>query len=330
MKAFAHLAVVMLLAVGVTPKLMAQKPPAKAAEKKPAEVAKEYEPQVKQLKDKDAKLRAKAAEELGTKGETAASTATALCDAIMDKSPKVAQAALVALETVRPDLYKPISKMVLDSSPINQFQAIADLGVMEEKALPAKNLLLARMRVEAVAKRERVADIGGPGISVLARTPPLDVVLDSLAQIDFNEPEVVKTLKALAGPANTEAVRRLNSIDRLMLWATDDEKRQKEILPLIGAGIQNNNMVIPCVEKLATYGGLSKDYLPALKKLKLSNSAAVRDAASKAVEVIEGKYPFASRPCDAGGCGLHSTPTLREVCDGRTVGRPADPCRRGC
>ena len=35
------------------------------------------------------------------------------------------------------------------------------------------------------------------------------------------------------------------------------------------------------------YGKLSRDLLPALRQLKLSNTAAVREAATKAVEQIE-------------------------------------------
>lgn len=260
----------------------AQKPGEKAkGEGKPAEVVdKEFEPLVKLLKDKDAKVRTKAAEDIGTKGEAASSTATALCDALLDKSPKVAQAALISLEKVRPELYKHVSTVVLDSSRVKQFEAIGAIGAMADKALPAKNLLLAKLRVEVV----RDAPIRDAERTTFASA--VDVLLDSLKQIDADEPEVVKLLRAMAAAPNQEA-RRLNSIDRLVAWAGEDEERRKAVLPLIGAGLQSKGLLVPCVERLGKYGELSKGYLPAVKKLKLSSDQAVREAATTAVDAIE-------------------------------------------
>jgi HEAT repeat protein len=61
-----------------------------------------------QLRSKDAGVRIRAVQALGEKGDDAKPAVRALCSATLDTSAKVKQAALEALEKVRPDLYKPL------------------------------------------------------------------------------------------------------------------------------------------------------------------------------------------------------------------------------
>src|SRR5688572_21635593 len=67
---------------------------------------------VKKLKDTKAKVRLEAIEDISKMGEEAAAAAKPLCDAMLDRSPQVAVAALKAIENVRPDLYKPLSAVI--------------------------------------------------------------------------------------------------------------------------------------------------------------------------------------------------------------------------
>lgn len=246
-------------------------------------VDKEYLPFVKLLKDKDAKVRLKATVDLGEKGGAAASTATALCDAIMDTSPRVGEAALVALEKVRPDLYAHVSRMILDKDRPKQFQAIAGLGLLGEKALPTKNLLLARLRMETVKMMPIVP------YSAERHDAAVVALLSSIRQIDDENTECHKVEKVLASVTNKDPQSRLDAIDRLIQWAGDAEVRRKEILPLIGNLLSDNALLVAGIDRLASYGNLSKGYLPTLKKLKLAPAEVVRIAANKAVDAIEGK-----------------------------------------
>lgn len=268
-----------------------QKPP---ADPKPEEaVDKEYLPLVKQLKDKDAKVRLKAAVEISEKGEAAASTATALCDAIMDISPRVAEAALVSMEKIRPDLYRHLSPMILDKDRYKQFQAIAGLGLLGEKAMPAKKLLLNRLRTETVTLQS-IGDRFGTSTQVGGVDPrrhdsAVLVIMSAIEQMDPDNADVHKVRKSLASAGNKVDASRLEAIDSLIRWAGDDEKRRKEVLPIIGAAMQDQQLLIPAINRLGAYEGLSKAYLPTLKKLKLASDEATRVAATKAVDAIEGK-----------------------------------------
>jgi len=287
-----RLAIPLLLALTTTI-AFAQKP----ADTKPEEVDKEYLPLVKQLKERDAKVRAKAATELGEKGEAAASTATALCDAIMDTSPRVTQAALVALEKVRPDLYKYLSVIVLDKSRTRRFEAIAELGGIAEKATPTKKILLAQLRAESVTLKPiwdlyssdtpRVGQISG--INIQRSDSAILVLLSVVEQIDADNADAHKVRKTLAGVGNKLPESRLEAIDALMRWAGEDEMRRKEVLPIIGSTLNDNSLLLAGIPRLASYGKLSKGYLPTLKKLKLAAAEVVREAATRAVDAIEEK-----------------------------------------
>ncbi len=264
-----------------------QKPPADA---KPEEVEKEYLALVTQLKDKDVKVRLKAAVDLGGKGEAAASTATALCDAILDTSPRVGEAALVALEKVRADLYKQVSVVILDKDRGRQFQAVAELGALADKALPAKKLLLSRLKAETVTLK-CIDDFGRPigGVSTRRQDSAVLVLMSALEQIDPDNADAHKVRKLLAGVGNNISESRLDAIDALIRWAGEDEVRRKEILPLIGQTLTDNELLIAGINRLAAYGKLSKQYLPTLKKLKLAGAEVVRDAALRAVDAIDDK-----------------------------------------
>ena len=271
------------------PSASGQKPPAKSgAESSPEEVVdKEYQPLVSQLKSKDVKVRLKAATELGGKGEAAASAATAVCNAILDASPKVSEAALVALEKIRPDLYQPVSQMILDSNRTKQFEAIAALGRKAEKAAPAKNVLLNRLRVETAIMKPIDQD------EFLQRKQRKDsavvALLLALQSIAPDAPECLKVWKLLAGAGNADGVSRVNAMDALISWAGEDDSRRKEILPYVASGLNLETLAVQSINRLAAYETLSKAYLPTLKKLKLSPNEAVRAAATRAVDAIENK-----------------------------------------
>ena len=162
----------------------------------------EIEKLIKDMKNKDVKVRLKAADALRAKGEEAAPASKALCDALIDLSPKVNIAALEALEKVRPDLYKPLSTMLLDGTRPKQLEAVKELGLMGEKALPVTNVLLTRLRKELAGRTNRYRY----GLSEFELA-----YFTTIKLIKPNDPDTIKLYKSMASGANQDALRPLAS-----------------------------------------------------------------------------------------------------------------------
>jgi len=242
----------------------------------------ELEKLAKDLRHKDVKVRLKAVKSLAEKGEDAAPVAGPLCDALMDRSPQVAVAALEALEKVRPDLYKHVSTLVLDKDPYKQLEAIRELGLMGEKANPVSNLLLARLRT-VLATRFNFND----GLSAVGLSPVERAYFTAIRQIKPDDVETIKLFKVMAGVTNRDSYARLEAIRFLNDWAGDDAARRKELLPLLKAGLDDPVCQVECIKISGSYGSLAKDFAPLLRKLKLSSVETIRNAASEALDKID-------------------------------------------
>jgi hypothetical protein len=244
----------------------------------------ELEKLAKDLRHKDVKVRLKAVKSLAEKGEDADPVAGPLCDALMDRSPQVAVAALEALEKVRPDLYKHVSTLVLDKDPYKQLEAIRELGLMGEKANPVTNLLLARLRtVLATRFKDGLSAVGlSGGLSPVERA-----YFTAIRQIKPDDVETIKLFKVMAGVTNRDSYARLEAIRFLNDWAGDDAARRKELLPLLKAGLDDPVCQVECIKISGSYGSLAKDFAPLLRKLKLSSVETIRKAASEALDKID-------------------------------------------
>jgi hypothetical protein len=232
----------------------------------------------KQLKSPGVKGRLDAIQAIAAKGEEAASIAGPLCDAILDSSPKVATVAVQAVEKVRPDLYKPLTALMVDRDNHNRLKGAKELGLMGEKAAPTVNVLVSVLRKELA---------GGPGNG--GRLTEMQTELfNAIRQINPDDAATVKIYKAIAAPANQHAAARAEGLAFLNRWAGSDLIRRKEILPLVRAGLsEEKHCQIPCIHYVGEYGTLAKDCIPQLKQLKLSSSAAVREAATASLDKIE-------------------------------------------
>lgn len=232
---------------------------------------------VKQLKDRDAKNRVQACETLGGMGEAAADAAGPLCDATLDASPKVATAAVHAIEKVRPDLYKPLTALVLDASHDNRLRGTKELGLMGEKALPAINVLLTNLRKELTR---------GPAAEGQLSAMQTEL-FNAVRQIKPDDTNTIKMYKAIGAGTNRHVVARGEALTFLHDWAGEDALRRQDILPLVRAGLTDNYLQIQCIRHLGEYGTLAKSCVPQLKQLKLSSNAAVREAATASLDKIE-------------------------------------------
>ncbi len=228
------------------------------------------------LKSKDAKVRLKAADELGKFGPKAADYAKELCDTLLDSDPAVAKAALKAFERVRPDLHKPLTQFLLDKYPKIRLEGAKGLGALGLQGEPAA-FFLAKSLAASVAK-----DKDGKGLG------PIDnEIFTALLKIGSEEPEVIEVLKALAGPGMASVGHRARALELLADWAAGNDERRKELLPLIKSGLETTGLEAACCGYAARYGTLSKDLLPLLKPLQFGRDAAVREESTKAVEAIE-------------------------------------------
>ena len=211
-------------------------------------------------------------EKLGKLGEGAVRP---LCDAMLDKDDQVSTAALVALEEAHPKLYKPVAKLVLDAERKNQGKALEELSAMGAAALPALGLLVARSRsflADARSEKQHVV-----AVTAYAKT---------ISAIGPEERETVEFFKDVVESPTAQIHN--DALDWLVAWAGNKEDRRKELLPSLKTGLALPGAeALPFIKAAGRFEGLSKGLLPELKKLKLSSMAAVRDAATEAVEAIE-------------------------------------------
>ena len=281
------------------------------------------------LRSKDPTVRLKAIASLNALGPKAEPASKSLCDAILDPVPQVGLAALRALEVVRPDLYKPVSTLLLDKDRYarsglnaNQMRSVKEIGELGEKARPTVNIILAKLQQRIV---EENTDRFSKYENYLE--PDLSILFATLRSIKPQDKDVIGVAKTFAGDKNKDSASRLAAIRYLHDWATNDErrrretlhgvvagfadpvavlpslhlaairyardsegnelKRRREVLPLISAGLTNPACVVPCINLVAEYGALATPLVPTLRNLKLSATAAVREAATTAVNRIE-------------------------------------------
>ena len=202
---------------------------------------------------------------------------------------------LVSLDKNRtrvPDLYKHVSVIALDRERTNLLAAYEGLAKLGAKAEATTPLLYAKLRAAMAGENlylgENVAG-GLPGPPGRGRAPSEDAefYLSVLKRISPDDTEIIKTYKFLAGPLNTNNLRRLSALKVLVEWAGDEKDRRKEVYPFIKAGLVDRNTVLDCIKYVGGFGELAKDAVPILKQLKLSDEKTIRDAATKAVELIE-------------------------------------------
>lgn len=220
----------------------------------------------KQLKARDAKTRLKAAESLREKGKDAAPVAKELCDAIAaDADKMVVGACLGALEQARPDLYAPVNAIRLSVSSKSLgagHDDAAKLSKLGAKAKPATGVLL------SACKNSQSND-------------DLLAYLKALAAVEADDPAAVVYCKTLL----TTGKGFDPALDIYGKWAIQDEKRDRDFLPILKARLGT-----PAGLRWASeMGPRAKPLLPDLKKLANSTDEKVRTPALAAIEKIGGE-----------------------------------------
>ena len=233
---------------------------------------------VRQLQARDTAKRIDAANTLAKLGEDAEEAAPALCDATLDSSKKVASAALLALEKVRPDLYPHVATLILDEDGFNKSNAIEQLAKKGPQARPTIKILFTRFRNEILSRDKSIFRNGFDG----RRT-----TLNAIQKIDPDHAEYIQFLRTLASKKYQGSGLRSESLELLSRWAGDDAERQKVVFSLVKDAISDERCQLVCVKLAGEYGSQAKTLLPQIKKLKLSKQESLRKAADLAVEQIE-------------------------------------------
>lgn len=241
----------------------------------------------KQVKDQDPRVRLKAVQELKAMGRLAEDSPAAvrgICDAIADPSPAVSTAALSALEAVSPELYKPVSSMFVNRELSRRKVALQEIGRLKSRGKPAAGLVGAVVTQAAAGAAEVKSSKGG---SVHAEV--IVVGIATFAAVEANEPDVWLLLLKLAQPPMKHYVRA-EAVSLLGSWAGDDTIRHRNLLPLLNAGFGDEPTIqIASLKAAAKLGRYADSLSPAVERLKLSKSSAVRTAASDAAKVIAGQ-----------------------------------------
>jgi hypothetical protein len=237
---------------------------------------------VRALQNRDARIRKVAVDELGKRGDAAKPAARPLCNTIFDPTPIVAKAALQAFEKVQPDLYKTVAKLALEGYPASdpkaageQAKGIEELGDMQQKALPAIDVLLLWLKK------------GDRGDNSAAALQISKACLAAIKKIKIDDDEVLKTYKALVLSKSAQAPVRVEILNDLDEWAGTDDAKKKQMVPILKSGLNDTALQLASAKVVGRYGPLAKEMIPTLKKLKASKNQEVRDAAEEALQQID-------------------------------------------
>jgi len=250
---------------------------------------------VGKLKSKELKVKLAAIEALAAMGEKAEPAAQYLCNAMMDSNVKVATASLEAIEKVKPELYKPLKMVCLDATAQVQVDGLRQLQVLGEAALPAFALL--HLRFKTCLEKDNISDRDWLSLYV-QDSRGIDLVQGShkkisefyntaLLAINPESTELHAALRWCASSKNYSNRGKANAIRELAKQYDGDKDKLKTLLPLLKSGLADSKMQIFSITTLGQLQGVSRDFLPTLKKLKLATAQDVREAAEKAVELIE-------------------------------------------
>ena len=236
------------------------------------------DPLVKAMRSARDSDKIKAIQTMAALGKEAAPAARPLCDAAADGAAAVRNAAVEALETVRPDLHGPVLMLVIDQNDTNRIMAVKKLGEMGAEAKPTMGLLLRRL-LQIRTTRPVVTTVADGAATTF----------EAVRQIGAEDPEVLAFFASHAMPNPQPQFDRLDAIAYLIEYAGEDEARRKSVAKYVVAGIDGSRCQSLCVSTAGDYGAICKEALPALKQLKFSTDGPTRDAAIAAIAKISGQ-----------------------------------------
>ncbi len=247
---------------------------------------------VKALGDKDEKVRLDAVENLGKLGPAAKPACAKLFQTLTDAPRDYSQAAFEALEKIDKNAYQVAIKFFIDGSsdPRKKVEAVHDIAAMGEEAKPFLTFLKATYEMSyyhTFVSREgpKKNYPHGRAFSDLACLAPHEILL-ALHKVDKQD-------KHLAGYVLT--VLKLDSAKgklseaalTLVADVNADAADKASALSAFSLATTNEMLTVRAIEELAKMEAEAKNAIPALRKLKLSPSPKIREAASLALEKVQ-------------------------------------------
>jgi HEAT repeat protein len=225
----------------------------------------------KQLKDKDPRKRADAAEELGRLGTAARDAARPLCELCSDGSTRAARAAIDAIEKIRPDLHRHLVAVVVEQDDRRRDVAFSALAALKDEANPATPLVLRYVRVKAAQFAASDSCPAGAFTCLTAIAADDPAIYSPLVGIIRQYPN-----SALAGGC-------LKTLTRL---ADNRNEFAGKLTPYLISALSGPNK-LTAIRCLGSLGPYARDALPQLRKFRFDGSEEIRTAASEALRLVE-------------------------------------------
>jgi hypothetical protein len=223
--------------------------------------------------------RINAAKAIGAMGPAVAADATRdLCAALVEKNASVRLAAAEALEKVNPTFHKIVFPIAADDSDETRLAGLALLKEMGRKANDAVPIVA--FRVDWAATHSNKAQ----HVRASAVRESL-VCLDVLYEIGKDDAETKSLMTAIAATGDHESTRAV-ALRYLPILDIDDRKRVVAILTTAARADTDANKIV-AMQGLAKFGADAGSAVDVLRNAKGSGNSQVREAASKALEVIE-------------------------------------------
>jgi len=245
------------------------------------------------LTDKDAKLRALAAEVLAEMGPAARPALVALGKALRDPDANVCSLAAFALHEVGVDTVTELLPVLKDTRLPVRLSAVRSVAVFHESK-DAVTALVDALHYPEVKIRAAAA-------SALIRLGPeanaaLPALLENLKQNNREvQTQALTAIMAIASLNDRELLDGLSAVNRTSQWAAPNAAKksssQKESLKVLRDSLEDSNPTrrLGAILALGQLGQAAKAVLPQLLKMSDDTNRAVQGALILAVAAIEGR-----------------------------------------
>jgi HEAT repeat protein len=223
-------------------------------------------PLLKALKSKKAAERVSALEQLTQLGERARSATAAISEAMLDPVESVRDKATVCLEKVDPKLHKLVVAVIYDQNPSDSLVQLGNMGARAKGSIPVLKWRYAN------PTRNR---IWYEALAALVEIVPEDTSVAA---------EVLKLVSLPPDTGPFSPTVRAREVGLSLLSKVEAPKAKK--VGALTAALAEPSVRVDVIGRLAKFGPDAKPALPALMKLKTDSNAAVREAATKAVDAI--------------------------------------------
>jgi hypothetical protein len=258
---------------------------------------------LKDLRSKDPKVRLAALVRARDLGEKAALAATPICNCLLDSQPKLRTAALDAIERVRPDLYKPLATLVLDTQYGNRLSAVRQLQQLGTRAVETRLVLYDQLQTVGNLCLNNLEG-GNPELKEFGRHYlPLRPLIDAINSVEPGYPEMITIVKQLAvvsldGVKVHKSLKPIlehatgaDAVTFLHAWAGEYVTRRKELVPILKTSLDSRSKpaVLVALRMCGEYGELVQSLVPRIRQLKTSSDAETRETAKAVLDKLNDK-----------------------------------------